>query len=208
MKLIINQKQVKNLTFKLTGKEEITVSAPANMDITLIKKMVRVNRDKIDRLIEEDKERVTYDNPHDLSYIYLFGEKIPVVKCREKSHIFEGKFYLNIEKDPLLEIEKLYRETLEKYIPAKIKAFGDRLNIYPTEVKTRKMCSRWGTCYQDRKLIILNIFLSKREKNEIDYVIAHEMAHLLVPNHSKDFYALLQKIMPEYREIRSKMGRV
>lgn len=208
MKLIINQKQVKNLTFKLTGKEEITVSAPANMDITLIKKMVRVNRDKIDRLIEEDKERVTYDNPCDLSYIYLFGEKIPVVKCREKSHLFEGKFYLNIEKDPLLEIEKLYRETLEKYIPAKIKYFGDRLNIYPTEVKTRKMCSRWGTCYQDRKLIILNIFLSKREKNEIDYVIAHEMAHLLVPNHSKDFYGLLKKIMPEYREIRSKMGRV
>lgn len=208
MKLIINQKQVKNLTFKLTGKEEITVSAPANMDITLIKKMVRVNRDKIDRLIEEDKERVTYDNPHDLSYIYLFGEIIPVVKCREKSHIFEGKFYLNIEKDPLLEIEKLYRETLEKYIQAKIKYFGDRLNIYPTEVKTRKMYSRWGTCYQDRKLIILNIFLSKREKNEIDYVIAHEMAHLLVPNHSKDFYGLLKKIMPEYREIRSKMGRV
>lgn len=208
MKLIINQKQVKNLTFKLTGKEEITVSAPANMDITLIKKMVRVNRDKIDRLIEEDKERVTYDNPHDLSYIYLFGEIIPVVKCREKSHIFEGKFYLNIEKDPLFEIEKLYRETLEKYIPAKIKYFGDRLNIYPTEVKTRKMYSRWGTCYQDRKLIILNIFLSKREKNEIDYVIAHEMAHLLVPNHSKDFYGLLKKIMPEYREIRSKMGRV
>lgn len=208
MKLIINQKQVKNLTFKLTGEEEITVSAPANMDITSIKKIVRVNRDKIDRLIEEDKERVTYDNPCDLSYIYLFGEKIPVVKCREKSHLFEGKFYLNIEKDPLLEIEKLYRETLEKYIPEKIKYFGDRLNIYPTEVKTRKMCSRWGTCYQDRKLIILNIFLSKRENNEIDYVIAHEMAHLLVPNHSKDFYALLQKIMPEYREIRSKMGRV
>ncbi len=208
MKLIINQKQVKNLTFKLTGEEEITVSAPANMDITSIKKIVRVNRDKIDRLIEEDKERVTYDNPCDLSYIYLFGEKIPVVKCREKSHLFEEKFYLNIEKDSLLEIEKLYRETLEKYIPEKIKYFGDRLNIYPTEVKTRKMCSRWGTCYQDRKLIILNIFLSKREKNEIDYVIAHEMAHLLVPNHSKDFYALLQKIMPEYREIRSKMGRV
>lgn len=208
MKLIINQKQVKNLTFKLTGEEEITVSAPANMDITFIKKIVRVNRDKIDRLIEEDKERVTYENPKGLSYIYLFGEKIPVVKCREKSHLFEGKFYLNIEKDPLLEIEKLYRETLEKYIPAKIKDFGDRLNIYPTEVKTRKMCSRWGTCYQERKLIILNIFLSKREKNEIDYVIAHEMAHLLVPNHSKEFYELLQKIMPEYREIRSKMGRV
>lgn len=208
MKLIINQKQVKNLTFKLTGEEEITVSAPASMDITFIKKMVRVNRDKIDRLIEEDKERVTYDNPEDLSYIFLFAEKIPVVKCREKSHLFEGKFYLNNEKDPLLEIEKLYRETLEEYIPAKIKDFGDKLNIYPTEVKMRKMCSRWGTCYQDRKLIILNIFLSKREKKEIDYVIAHEMAHLLVPNHSNDFYELLQKIMPEYREIRSKMGRV
>ena len=208
MKLIINQKQVKNLTFKLTGKEEITVSAPANMDITLIERMVRINKDKIDRLIEVDEERVTYENPKDLSYIYLFGEKIPVVKCRENTHLFEGKFYLNIEKDPLLEIEKLYRDTLKEYIPAKIKTFGDILNIYPKEVKMRKMCSRWGTCYQDRKLIILNIFLSKREKNEIDYVIAHEMAHLNVPNHSKDFYRVLQKIMPGYREIRSKMGRV
>lgn len=208
MKLIINQKQVKNLTFKLTGKEEITVSAPANMDITLIERMVRVNKDKIDRLIEVDKERVTYENPKDLSYIYLFGEKIPVVKCRENTYLFEGNFYLNIEKDPLLEIEKLYRETLEEYIPEKIKDFGDKLNIYPAEVKMRKMCSRWGTCYKDRKLIILNIFLSKRVKNEIDYVIAHEMAHLLVPNHSKDFYRILQKIMPAYREIRNKMGRV
>ena len=77
MKLIINQKQVKNLTFKLTGEEEITVSAPANMDITSIKKIVRVNRDKIDRLIEEDKERVTYDNPEDLSSVVRQKAQIP-----------------------------------------------------------------------------------------------------------------------------------
>lgn len=208
MKLIINQKQVKNLTFKLTGEEEITVSAPKNMDIAFIKKVVRVNKDKIDKLIEEDRERITYENPKDLSYIYLFAEKIPVKKHKGNSHISDGKFYLDEDKDSLLEIEKLYREKLEEYMPEKIKYYGDKLNTYPKEVKTRKMRSRWGTCYQDRKLIILNIFLSKRDKKEIDYVVAHEMAHLLEPNHSKDFYALLQRIMPEYKEIRSRMGRV
>ncbi len=73
------------------------------------------------------------------------------------------------------------------------------------QLKFRKMKSRWGSCNYVKCIITLNKNLIYCTKEQIDYVIIHEFAHLVVPNHSKDFYNIVLEFCPEYKRIRKEM---
>lgn len=61
----------------------------------------------------------------------------------------------------------------------------------------RKMKTRWGSCSSNQR-ITLNVELVKASVDSIDYVITHELCHLLCPNHGKDFYRLLEQVLPDW----------
>ena len=68
------------------------------------------------------------------------------------------------------------------------------------------MKTRWGSC-RARGAITLNLKLMQVPKPYIDYVIAHELCHLVEHNHSPRFYALLDRVMPDWRERRRGLNR-
>jgi predicted metal-dependent hydrolase len=74
----------------------------------------------------------------------------------------------------------------------------------PSSVAIRKMKTRWGTCRTNGK-IMLNSELIKKRQVLIDSVILHELCHLKHHNHGKDFYALLEKLMPGYKNLRKEL---
>ena len=74
---------------------------------------------------------------------------------------------------------------------------------YPL-VKIRNMKSRWGSCQPQRGIITLNAKMIAAPREAIEYVVLHEFAHFIHPNHSKDFYGLVEKLMPDWKE-RKKM---
>ena len=67
-------------------------------------------------------------------------------------------------------------------------------------VRIRKMKTRWGSCNKTKKYINLNLNLIKKPKICIEYVVFHELAHLIYPNHSKDFYNYLSLYMSDWKE--------
>ena len=67
-------------------------------------------------------------------------------------------------------------------------------------VKIRQMKTRWGSCNPYKSYINLNIELIKKPKSCIEYVVFHELAHLLYPNHSKKFYNYLTLYMPDWQK--------
>ena len=69
------------------------------------------------------------------------------------------------------------------------------------------MKSRWGVCNTKSKIITLNLELIKRDITFLDYVINHELSHLIHPNHSKDFWNLVSINYPNYKEIRKMMKK-
>ena len=75
------------------------------------------------------------------------------------------------------------------------------------EIKYRKMRRRWGSC-SSKKVLTFNSYLIKASHEQIDYVIIHELAHLKEMNHSKHFYALIEKIMPNYKEVQRAMNKI
>lgn len=85
--------------------------------------------------------------------------------------------------------------------------FCDKVAEKPT-LKMRKMTSCWGTCNYSKGIITLNKNLIYCTKEQIYYVIVHEFAHLLVHNHSKDFYNIVEKYCKNYKEIRKEMKNI
>lgn len=118
-------------------------------------------------------------------------------------------------KDTEIENDKIYTKdlkTLNKYLSKYItNIYNERLNYYYhlfeenipiPNLKIRKMTSRWGVCNIKNHNVTLNLELSKYNIECLNYVIVHELSHFIHPNHSKDFWLLVSKYYPNYKEIR------
>jgi len=100
--------------------------------------------------------------------------------------------------------EAWYLKEAKEYFEARTRhlagQYGDRLP-QPASVSVRKMKRRWGTC-RSNGAILFNRHLIKKDRELIDSVIIHELCHLVHHNHGKEFYALLESIIPDYRRRR------
>ncbi|MFH1634708.1 MAG: SprT family zinc-dependent metalloprotease [Chloroflexota bacterium] len=94
----------------------------------------------------------------------------------------------------------IFTEQIENWIPR-----FERFDVEKPQVIVRKMKSRWGSCTAQGK-ITLNFKLTQVPKRLIDYVIVHELCHLVKPNHSGEFYTLLSRIMPDWDARREKLN--
>jgi len=108
---------------------------------------------------------------------------------REWDMEFSDEFYYS-------EAKILFTRLIHKY--------NRYINKPITKVRIKKMNSRWGSCNSKKGYINLNLYLIKKDIEFIEYVILHELAHLIHPNHSQQFYALIASIMPDYRDRISK----
>ncbi len=92
-----------------------------------------------------------------------------------------------------------FNETLIKILP-----LFTRYNINPPEIQLRQMSTRWGSCTPKGK-IILNPELIKAPKGSIEYVIIHELCHLIHHNHTRAFYELQESIMPDWKKWKERL---
>ena len=76
-----------------------------------------------------------------------------------------------------------------------------------SEIKYRKMKSRWGSC-SSKRVLTFNTELIKINKELIDYVIVHELAHIKHMNHSKQFHALVEKYLPDSKYLRKELKNI
>ena len=116
-----------------------------------------------------------------------------------------------IEKIALNDREKIekaynqfYKEIAKEYLTQELLLYAQEMNLRFSEVKFRKMRSRWGSC-SSRGVITLNSELIKLEKELIAYVLVHELAHLVHMNHSKAFHALVEHYLPNAKSLRKRL---
>jgi len=100
-----------------------------------------------------------------------------------------------------------YKNEAKRYLTKRVKDFALLMKLDFKEIKFRKMKSRWGSCSSHR-VITLNTQLIKIKKELIDYVIVHELAHLVHMNHSKRFHNLVDRYLPNAKEIRKKLKSI
>lgn len=82
------------------------------------------------------------------------------------------------------------------------------MGIQATHFTVRKMKTKWGSCSPDTKIIRLNLELAKKPAEYLEYVIVHEMLHLLEPTHNHRFVALINQFMPKWRFYQEELNRL
>lgn len=109
---------------------------------------------------------------------------------------------LKSNKDEKIERKDIY--LLEKIVKESIKKYSLLLGVTPQKVRIKRIKYAWGSC-SSKKNITININLANKDEKVIEYVVLHEMCHLIHMNHSKDFWDLVEKFMPQYKEYKNKL---
>jgi predicted metal-dependent hydrolase len=105
-------------------------------------------------------------------------------------------------------IHEWHKSLLHQFVPALIKKWEPKLKVKVTGYFLQRMKTKWGSCNHREGHIRLNTELVKKPKDLLEYVIVHEMTHLLEPTHSERFIAILQKQYPTWREARAELNEL
>ena len=160
-----------------------------------IVKLIRDNQNSLIKMINTDnKKQDKKDN------FYLFGKQYDVIYGFNGIEIDNDKIYApnkkELDKYILNEIKKIYQIRLDYWY----NNFEEKIPV--PNLKIRKMTSRWGVCNTKNHNVTLNYELSKYDITCLDYVIVHELSHFIYHDHQKDFWNLVGKYYPKYKEAR------
>jgi predicted metal-dependent hydrolase len=125
---------------------------------------------------------------------------IEAVLDKYKNWIDKKVAKLNELKESSKNLVLYNHQNFENLVNLYIEEIANFLNVRPNKVLFRKMKVRWGSCHHQKKTIILNKFLKFLPEKLIKYVVLHEMVHLIVPNHNKEFWLLIKKVDKNFKE--------
>lgn len=94
---------------------------------------------------------------------------------------------------------KALKEQAKEYIPKRVSYYSGIMGLLPKSVKITSAKTRFGSCSGENALCF-SYLLMLYPKEAIDYVVVHELAHIKHHNHSKAFYELIEKYLPDYKE--------
>jgi predicted metal-dependent hydrolase len=214
----LERKKIKNMYLRiLPPKGQVRITAPLRMSEEEIRKFVLSKLDwihtqqqaVIDRHLEEDINYVDGDA------IPFWGEdytlQIQEKNGRSKLVVEEGLLKLTIRPEATKEqrkkmIDSLYKENLNHEIPRLMARWESTIGVKSTGFSIRDMKTRWGTCNVRTKKICLSLQLAKKHPKCLEYVVVHELVHLLERSHNHVFKAYLDHFLPGWRQIKQEMN--
>ena len=198
--IIVEKKRGQKRTYIRVNKElKIKVTTNFLTSNYSIKNLISENYDKICKMI--DFQEIKFKNNNGFFYL---GKKYIVIKHDGNGISFSNdKVYIGNDFD----IDKWYKKQAKQLFLERLdynyNNFSRKIP-YP-KLRIRKMSSRWGVCNIETHVITLNLELIKRHIDYLDYVIIHEMSHLIYGDHSRSFWKLVEDNMPNYKKYREEM---
>lgn len=208
-------KKVKNITLRVTKEGTIRITCNSYVSSKQIRDFVYEKEDWILKSLEKMEQREA-DSKSKLGekVIYLFGEPFEAVyslgkRNRLQIDVARKLAYFEVTEAFVENVGKAYDKAAKEYLSNWVqenRTFFDNMiqknGVHtPVTINIRKMKGKWGVCYPGRGEIRLNTSLMHYSEKARRYVLLHEYAHMLEANHSKRFYAIVQRYMPDYKEV-------
>ena len=198
--IVIEKKRGQKNTYIRVKKDlKVTVTTGILTSERFVEKLIRDNYDRICKMI--DFQEVKFRNNNGFFYL---GKQYVLIHTSDKSITFQGdKVYVGDDFD----IDNWYKKQAKKLFLERLDYNYEKFSRkipYP-KLRIRKMTSRWGVCNVRTHVITLNLELIKRDISYLDYVIIHEMSHLIHGDHSTAFWRLVEENMPNYKKYREEM---
>ena len=211
----VERRRIKNMYLRVRPDGGVLLTAPWLMPATVIEQFARA---RLSWLQKHLRAALPQDAPQDApgEALLLFGEpyRLEVVsgakRARAEHDPAKRAVRLHLPADASDEtraraLDALYRRMLGEAVSAAApnceQIVGRRASIW----KLRDMTTRWGTCNTATAAITLNLQLVHRDPVYLRYVMIHELAHLHEPSHNARFYALMDRFLPEWKQLRKQL---
>lgn len=212
-------KKIKNVHLSVhppTGR--VRISAPTWMNLDTIRVYAISKIDWIRKHQEKfsQQERETRREYLDRESHYVWGKRYllkvdeenraPSVELKHNQMILTVRPNSDVEKREAV-VAAWYREQLKNTVMPLIAKWEPVLGVKVDQYFVQRMKSKWGSCNPQNRTIRLNTELAKKTPECLEYVVVHEMVHLLEPTHNSTFISLMDKFMPHWRHLRDELNR-
>jgi predicted metal-dependent hydrolase len=213
-------KDIKNIHLSVhppTGRVRISAPTRMNLDtvrVFAISKLVWIKKQQ-GKLREQERE-----SPRE--YLereshYLWGKRylltVAETEMKPSVEVKHSKLLLHVRPGTTDEkkesiVAQWYRGQLKKAVPPLLSKWEPVLGVSVVKFYVQQMKTKWGSCNSRAGTIRLNTELAKKPKEHLEYVVVHEMTHLLEPTHNAHFIALMDRLMPSWQHRRDQLSQL
>ena len=211
-------KDIKNVYLSVhppTGRVRITAPEHMNLDtvrVFAVSKLAWIQKQQ-EKLREQERE--TFREYLDRESHYVWGRRYllrieevngaPAVKLQARKMILTIRPGASTEARKAI-VSKWYREQLKAAVPGLLVKWEPIVGVSVERFFVQKMKTKWGSCNPARRSIRLNTDLAKKPAYFLEYVLVHELTHLLEKTHNHRFIALMDRFMPQWRDYREMLN--
>ena len=211
------KKKIKNLNMRVCPPDgKVRISAPLNMSQEKISRFafsklgwIRKQRSRMHNQKFPIPDRFLENETH-----YFRGKSYPLKIITNNNATFaelcDQHIILNLPPDAEIDkrrsvLNEFYRAELMQIIPPLINKWEKILNVNVASFHIRSMKTRWGSCTPKTRKVRLNLELAKRSPECLEYIIVHELVHLIEASHNSRFKALMDQFYPDWRLCRKEL---
>jgi predicted metal-dependent hydrolase len=213
-------KDIKNIHLSVyppTGR--VKISSPLRMDLDTIRVFAisKLGWIKQQQRKLQEQERETQREYLDRESHYVWGKRYllkvvasngaPSVELKHNKMLLRVRPGASDAKKQAI-VEGWYRDQLKQAVPSLIAQWERLMGVKVDRFFVQKMKTKWGSCHPTARSIRLNTDLAKKPSECLEYIVVHEMAHLLEPTHSNRFMTLMDQFMPNWQFHRAELNRL
>ena len=213
------RKDIKNLhlaVYPPSGR--VRVAAPLRVNdeavrLAVISRLPWIKRQKSKlkhQVRQSEREYVTGESHYfqgrryRLNVVTQSGKSLVAIRNKSTIELFVNEFCDKAHRERVM--LQWYRQQLNEQIPTFITHWERLMGVRVADWRLRKMKTKWGTCNIDAQRIWLNVELAKKSSQCLEYIIVHEMTHLLERHHNDRFIKLMDEFMPQWRLYREELN--
>lgn len=213
-------KDIKNVHLSVyppNGK--VKVSAPLSMELDTIRIFVV---SKLSWIKQQQKKLRNQEREAPRDFIereshYFNGKRyqLRVIESDARPQVELSHKYLTLHVRPNTDTDKRlellntwYRNQLKALIPELIKKYEPLMKVKVNEFGVKRMKTKWGTCNPSAQRIWVNLELAKKPPECLEYIVVHEMTHLLEPTHNQRFVSLMDLFLPKWRLYKDELNKL
>jgi len=213
----VSRKDIKNLHLYVKPPDgKVTVSAPLAMSNETIERFVHT---KISWIKEKKNKYITQSRKSKREYVsgetlYVWGKQYYLqIKYGKRNSLalLDDNAIFTVKKESTVEqrekfIREWYRKQLKEEITRLLPKWEKITGLKCNTWQIKYMTTRWGSCKPKAKKLCFNLQLAKKTPECLEYIILHELTHILEKYHNDKFKSFLDKYMPTWRKIKSKLN--
>ena len=215
------RKNIKNLHLAVYPPNgRIRVAAPMRVNdeavrLAVISKLGWIKRQQV-KFVEQERESIREYVSGESHYFqgnrYLLNvvehKGTPYVKIRNKKKIdlFIRPNSTHAQRERVF--SAWYREHLREVLSSLTKKWEKKIGVAADDWVIKKMKTKWGSCNIENRRILINLELAKKSERCVEYIVVHELVHLLERLHNDQFLSLMNKFMPNWKQYRDELNRM